>query len=520
MIMKHYLFYTILLFVGIFQSCNDDEFFELNNPPEFPWLNMEELERGVVAPYNIALSSSWGNFVGNDHLLFDCMSDAVYLLPNTSADVPFEEMYFRLVDTETDRIRNTFSDSYKCITHANSVLDFLEENSYEPYGVPSKMDRQNLNRMQGEMTFMRAFAYFHLAMRHAPMPGASNFETENILPLRLTTPRSAEQANTAEYVASSRIFEQIISDLETAIELLPLSYNSGIHHPSYALGRATRYTAAALLSRVHFYMGNYDAAETQLNFVIDEGPFYLSENPIEAFNKDMAAKGAEVIWTSLNYDRNVVTTNKVYTSMNYSDYRAENGGRGAFHKRCTWHQFPMSHTTLQNIGWMDDNLQETELAQSDLRYQQLFWRLEGNNGELSADPNEFETQYIHIKEPMVWGDKYYRGTEGEFTNVPLIRLAELLLTRSIIRFNKGDVSGAATDVNLVRKRAGLASLETVTAEAIHRERLIELAFEGDRLYYLKALRLPIPAGMRDVAEIPYPYEGLYWTLPQSELDFK
>ncbi|MEM1328414.1 MAG: RagB/SusD family nutrient uptake outer membrane protein [Bacteroidota bacterium] len=517
--MKKHLLFTLVAIVLLTTSCNDDEFFELNNPPEFPWLNMDELERGVVAPYNIALSSSWGNFMGNDRLLFDCMSDAVYLLPNTSADIPFEEMYFRLVDVETSRTNSGFRDGYKCITHANAVLDFLEETSYEPYGKPSETDRQNLDRIQGEMQFMRAFAYFHLAMRHAPMVGASNFGNENILPLRLTTPRSAVQANEAEYVSTDRIFEQIVRDLEVAVEKLPLSYESGIHHPSYGFGRANRYVAAALLGRVHFYLGNYDEAEQQLDFVIS-GPFNLSELPIEAFNKDMAAQGSEVIWSSSNYDRNVVTTNKTLTSMNYSDYRAENGGRGDFHKRCTWNQFPMSHTSLQAIGWMDDNLEETEAARADLRYQQLFWRLEGNNGELTADPTIYETQYVHIKEPMVWGDKYYRGTEGEFTNVPLIRLPEMLLTRAILRFNKGDQAGALNDLNQVREHAGLEPLTEITAEAIHQERLKEMAFEGDRLFYLKALQLPIPSGMRDVPAISHPYEGLYWTLPQAELDFK
>lgn len=502
-----------------FQACDNEQFFELTNPPEFPWLNMSELERGVVTPYNITFTASWSNYFGDDRLLFECMSDAVYLLPNTSADIPFEEMYGRTTEIQVNKTDGGFRDGYRCITHANSVLDFLEENDYRPFPNPTENDLINLDRIQGEMLFMRAYAYFYLTRRHAPVPGAPNFTTEAILPLRLKTPTSAAEANKAEYVTTDVIYEQILQDLARAKELLPERYVNGVHHPSYVQGRATRYAAAAMLARVYFQLGRMSEALPELEYVIS-GPFDLSEDPIEAFNKDYAADGREVIWATNNHDDEIIQANKIPTSMNWSDYRATNGGRGEDLRRCTWNQFPMSHAVLQQIGWMDANLGETEEALRDKRYQQLFWRIEGNPGNNNADPAQYEMQYPHIKDPMVWGDKYYRATDGQRSNIPVIRLAEMLLTRAIIRFANGDASGAAEDVNRVRERAGLTPLASVSAEDIHRERIKELAFEGDRFHYLQALRLPIPPGDRDAAPVPFPYEGLYWKLPQSELDFK
>ncbi|KGE86269.1 RagB/SusD family nutrient uptake outer membrane protein [Phaeodactylibacter xiamenensis] len=502
-----------------FAGCNNDDFFELQNPPEFPWLNMEELERGVVTPYNYAFTSSWSNFFGDDRLIFDCMSDAVYLLPNTSADIPFEEMYLRTTGVEMTKANSGFSLGYKCITHANSVLDFLIENDYRPFDNPTERDLANLDRIQGEMQFMRAYAYFYLTRRHCPVPGAPNFSTEEILPLRLETPLSAEEANSPRYVTTDVIYNQIIDDLKAAKGLLPEAYDAGIHHPSYVQGRATRYAAAAMLGRVYFQMGEFELAEAELDYVIS-GPFTLSEDPIEAFNKDYAEDGAEVIWATNNHDPEIIRPNKVPTSMNWSDYRATNGGRGEYHKRCTWNQFPMSHTILKQVGWMDENLGTTEAALQDKRYQQLFWRIEGNPGTNSADPTQYEMQYPHIKDPHVWGDKYYRATDGQRSNVPVIRLAEMLLTRSIIRFRSGDATGAAEDLNQVRVRAGLEPLASITEQDIHNERIKEMAFEGDRFHYLQALQLPIYPGDREAAPIEYPYTDLYWKLPQSELDFK
>jgi hypothetical protein len=111
----------------------------------------------------------------------------------------------------------------------------------------------------------------------------------------------------------------------------------------------------------------------------------------------------------------------------------------------------------------------------------------------------------------------------------------MYLTRAIIRFNDGDKQGAADDMNIIRKRAWDESVaETtyedsdayltaanITEEQIHRERLKELGFEGDRFLYLQALGLPIEPGDREgVQPIEFPYENLYWPVPQSELDFK
>jgi hypothetical protein len=90
-------------------------------------------------------------------------------------------------------------------------------------------------------------------------------------------------------------------------------------------------------------------------------------------------------------------------------------------------------------------------------------------------------------------------------------------------------------MNIIRKRAWDETLAgipyedsdsymtagSITAEDIHGERLKELGFEGDRLLYLQALRLPIEPGDRvGVQPIEFPYENLYWPIPQNELDFK
>ena len=100
-----------------------------------------------------------------------------------------------------------------------------------------------------------------------------------------------------------------------------------------------------------------------------------------------------------------------------------------------------------------------------------------------------------------------------------MRLAEVYLTRSILRLKAGDSSGALEDLNKIRLRAGLQEVSEINEEIIDKERLKELAFEGDHFFYLQALNQAIGAGDREnVAPIQPPYEGLYWQIPQLELD--
>ena len=116
------------------------------------------------------------------------------------------------------------------------------------------------------------------------------------------------------------------------------------------------------------------------------------------------------------------------------------------------------------------------------------------------------------------------GTDGVFTGkwrelykaIPVIRLAEMYLTRAEANFRKGGTPiGANTpleDVNIIRDRAGLADLGSIAgADVIVKERYLELAFEGERFYTVKRLKLTIGGN-------PYNDPKLILPIPQREID--
>ncbi|MFZ9871017.1 MAG: RagB/SusD family nutrient uptake outer membrane protein [Candidatus Kapaibacteriota bacterium] len=101
-------------------------------------------------------------------------------------------------------------------------------------------------------------------------------------------------------------------------------------------------------------------------------------------------------------------------------------------------------------------------------------------------------------------------------NIPILRYAEMYLTRSECRFQQGNTVGAVEDVNVIRERAGLEPLPTSQAgntllNNIRRERNVELAFEGDIFLERKRQR-------RDLKDKPWNDAALIFKIPDIEMN--
>ena len=522
---KYYI--TLILLFTAIGACDNDEFFDLTNPPEDPWLNLEEFERAPSGAYHMAFTrSNWDNLIGGPRLVKTTQSDLAQLLSGSIGNIPFNEMYNRTSNLEINKTSNTFRNSYRLIAICNSGLDFMAENEGDPFPNISQTDKDhNLRRIEGELHFMRGYAYWLLSTIFLPPYVAGAGNDEKILPLRISFQDNFAGAKSPEIGTTQQIYDLMLDDFSTARQLLPERFDPALHHPSYAFGRANRFAAAAMLARIYFMTGNTTEALAELDYVIDQngGDYDLTEDPIEAFNRDDNTQGKEVIWYALYFDPVARRNARELSSINLQHYNAENGGNppDGF-KRVSWNQFTLSYAVLKQINWMVDpeggDYTLTDEALNDKRFQQLYRKLEGYNPD--GDPWLFETVLSEVNTPMVWSDKYYRGKGiGSLTNIPVIRLAEMYLTRSLLRFRAGDMAGATADLNIIRNRADIGDLpHAITEQDIHIERIKELAFEGDRTDYLRSAGLDIPPGDRNIATVPYNDPSLIWAVPQSELD--
>lgn len=520
---------VLVLFFNI-TACSD-EFFELEAPPEHPWVNnLNEFEKAAAGVYNQALrGAGWNSTIGASRLVKSTMVDVAQLLPGVIGAIPFNEMYYRLSDVENNKTAWSFRWGYHIIVNANAVLDFLAEHDGNPFPSIGPNDLQhNLRRVEGEMHFLRGWAYWHLATMFIPPYEAGGSNSDRIIPLRMHFDNNIVDAKTPTLGSTEEIYQLMVEDFTKAKSLLPERFDPALHHQAYQYGRANRFAAAAMLAKVYFAMDRSQEAMGELNYVIDQngGDYDLSEDPIEAFNRDDHSRGKEVILYADYHDLNHTTYPLEVTSMNLQ-FDAMNGGwthPNGF-ARCTWAQFAWSYTVLEQVGWMTDPLNGdyslTPEGLADKRLHQVYRLLQPYSADPNADPSVTETVVPELVNPVVWCDKYFRGRGvGMNTNVPVIRLADLYLLRSLARFRSGDPSGATNDLNIVRNRAGIGDLpRPITEDEIHNERIKEMAFEGDRIEYVRLLaKIDLPPGDRNTAPVPYNSHELIWELPQQEYE--
>ena len=125
------------------------------------------------------------------------------------------------------------------------------------------------------------------------------------------------------------------------------------------------------------------------------------------------------------------------------------------------------------------------------------------------DDQRFTKLFVTIE-----GKTYTTKYDNRYMHVPLIRLAELYLTRAECRLEAGDTQGAVADVNVIRERAGLDPVTSLTFSKIYWERYQELFFEGDNFHNQKRLQRPKISNL----ELSWDSPRLLYKIPQREID--
>jgi hypothetical protein len=128
-----------------------------------------------------------------------------------------------------------------------------------------------------------------------------------------------------------------------------------------------------------------------------------------------------------------------------------------------------------------------------------------------------------VRLDMFDGDgNIYKWNEPLNGNINIIRLAEMYLTRAEANFVLGTSVGASPldDINLIRDRANLSTLSTVTLEDIRRERKLELIAEGHSIHDLKRWKGSVVGVGSDGNPVTHQYNSpaLVAPIPQREIN--
>jgi tetratricopeptide (TPR) repeat protein len=344
----------------------------------------------------------------------------------------------------------TWSAAYNAINVTNNVLENVSK-------VTSSATRKN--SVEGQALFLRASMYFELLKLYAkPFTDSTSPSTNLGVPLILTATKAP--ITDADYKARATVkavYDQVVADLIKAESLMPSSNTKF----------ATKWAAAAQLSRVYLMLGNYKEAAAAANRVI------------AGSGKTLTPEFKNNWFTYINFGG--VTPNEYvfYIKVTNQD------GANSFN---TYYGAPLG-AFPGSAGRRDMRIQNAHLniyEAADLR--RAFFTGSG-------------------------ATRYTLKHLDRFGDVPVIRLAEMYLTRAEGNFMDKTSVGATplADVNLIRKRAGLADLTAVTLDAIIKERAAELAFEGNNLFEAQRLR-------RSIASTAWNSPKLIMPIPQREMD--
>lgn len=373
-----------------------------------------------------------------------------------------------LASEENIRWRGTFA-GYRQVSGKNMTADNSEAertwlNAYEAINLAniilSKLDimedPDERNRIEGEALFIRAMMHFELVRLYAKAWNDGNPTANLGVPIR-TTPVTTEAEASALIKRSTvaQVYNQVIADLQKAKTLLPETNEN----------RATTFAASAFLSRVYLQQQNYVGARDEANRVIEEGPYRLNPSVASIYTNDNTPES--IFEIEQNDQNNAGTANDGLTTF-YAD--------------------------MEGIGRADIVIR-TEFSDENPNRYTTFDLYEEDDARLN------ELFYIGFRRGSLVTGKWINFGQ----NIPVIRLAEMYLTRAEANFRLGTTVGATPlqDINTIRQRAGLEPLNSVSLQDILLERRLELAFEGFRIHDLKRTQNDLRGRDPDTGEIEY-----------------
>ncbi|WKN44994.1 RagB/SusD family nutrient uptake outer membrane protein [Tunicatimonas pelagia] len=430
------------------------------------WQTAEHAEAGISAIYDgVAFDNMMRNLISFTVIA----SDEARNVPGTSGARQRMEDH-QYTAQRQGNTRDLWRNTYLRMQWANDALENIPQISDSRLDVNNK--RENL---LGEAHFVRAYQYFYLTRLYGRVP----------LVLDVTKTVEEEAVNVTRN-SLPEVFDQIISDLEQAIDLLPEEQET----EQFTRIRATKGAARALLAKVYLWRGHKDFGGGNADF-------------------EEAASLAEQVISSSLYS--------LVDGVNYADIFTVNG--------------QLTSESIWEISFENDEVNGNALHNEfqpgpigrvrNVPTQKLLDAFDARPGDLR--------RAITIKEVDVPEDNnnelFYTGKHEQVglddPNVVVLRLADIILVRAEALNELGRTTEAIDLLNQIRTRAGLAPV-TVSSQdevrnAILEERLVELAFEGKRWYDLKRHDIAVQE-VESLSEENGNTHQVLWPVPQDDRD--
>jgi hypothetical protein len=572
---KIFLFFTLIVLV--FTSCQKDL---LDTTPydqlssENMWTTDNLTDLGVNSIYEaLRLGQNTGSASGLELYQYDRYSYGCMQRDGTDA------FLLGTITPSNALFSSNWRNFYEGVIRANNAIANITAKS------PSATTKKA--RLIAESKFLRAYYYFRLNQVWKGVP----IYTEPLKYDQFTKARSTEQ----------EVWDLVIKDLSDAIAEtnLPTKYPKG----NINFGRATKAAAYALRGKVYLYLNKWTEAANDFAQVQTAGHALFTD--YKMLFKESNEQSDEMIFSIQNTGIvNLGSTTQFFCGTrsafgsNWNTYLVSPNGVDLFENidgsKFSWNTIIPGFSAMtareRQVYFMRDNLTTAEInarktlgadmtkylpTGNEARIKKAFenrdQRLEASvitpystyNGVFGAAPATVTSRFPYRAEGATNGD-LRTDTQAEFfylhrkfvyegnvellnraygpIDFPVIRYADVLLMWAEALVEMNDIAGAVQKVNLVRSRAGIATLQTTDLtkptyvsgqsnlrDRIRNERRIEFFNEGvnyfDELRW-KTWKESKFAGVngyrsvwgQNIANYTWGGDHFYvWPIPQAEI---
>jgi hypothetical protein len=352
------------------------------------------------------------------------------------------------------------------------------------------MDETLKNRVLGEAKFLRALYYFNLVRLFGDVP-------------LITKPQVVGDDLKVKRSPKADVYALIIQDLTDAIAALPAATS----YSGADIGRASKGSATGLLAKVYLTLGNYQKTVDLCKQVTALG-YSLNANYADNFSatkKNTVESLFEVQYSGATTYGFFDDFNQASWTFNFTGPLNTFFGGGFF----VWDQPTQEFVNNYESGDLRKDL--TVLYPGCPAF-------DGKNYLASYSSTGFNLRKFLVPKSI---SPDYNTNPADF---PVLRYADVLLMQAEALNEHGQASAEAP-LNLVRNRAGLASVaaglskDAFRTRVLH-ERRMELAFEGQRWFDL----IRISNGqygldfLHSIGKVNATAKFLLMPIPQQEID--
>lgn len=444
-----------------------DSFLEVENPSGDPvdeyYLTDAHLQEAVVAAYDPLHWPDWGNGGYNPiNISSDVMADDINVGGATASDNLFWQLMANYTANSNNTLAALWTDEYSGVKRCNDVIKYVNDALASGR---SNVTEANAASYITQARVLRAYYYMNLWKFWGNIPYFTTNLSGNYL---------------APQLKADEVYNNVIADLEDALSAnnLPMKAEDGTE------GRVTKAFAYMVYAEMVMYQNDnsrYAKALSYMNEIISSGQYGLVAD-------------YKAIWD----EQGEWSQESIY-EINYNDDNHSRGWSsplaigGTVLPRLIGPRGWTSGADGVDTGWSFGPVRKEchdMFADNDARRDATAW-----DANAAAQANGFDYEhawqdtgyflYKYLPRPENNKDAGWDVDLNFNNNLRVYRYSEVLLNAAeLLLATGGDAATATRYVNMVRQRAGISELATVTVDDVINERHLEFVGEGKRYWDL------------------------------------